>query len=340
MEKNIKNILIVKNRAMGDSIMGLSTVSYLRGLYPESKIYYALPGWIAKLYKNVKTDADEVIAFDLKGMKDWFANWKKLDGLNIDLVYEMHQSGRTAKFFKFYTFWKRIPYFFHNHHLKSGTKVFDQGVIKAVIQRDLDGVYTYLGNEDGYPKYLDFEPLMKPLSGEWIQEKKIIFGVVATRETKMWPLNFYVSLARMIYEYNPKIKIEIPLSQSSADLKIKEQLNELGLPNNTHIVHYGLDVLPEKIAQAKLYIGNDTGIKHLAIATGVKSYTLFGPEPPNEWHPYDEMKHPYFYREGLECRTRDAHYCGLSTCDSMICLNEIRPEFVFSTIKRDLNEFN
>ena len=331
-----KNILVVKNRAMGDSIMGLASVAYLRTLYPESKIYYALPGWITQLYQKVKTDADQVIALDLKDFTSWWKVAKKLGELEIDLVYEMHQSGRTAKFFKAYSFFKRIPYYFHNHHLKSGTKVFDQGAIKAVIQRDLDGVYSYLGNSDFYPRFLDFPPEMGPLEGQWQRSYKIIMGVVATRETKMWPLEFYVTLAHLIYQYDQKQKIEIPLSTSAADQKIKAQLESLDLPANVQIVHHRLEDLPAQIASARLYVGNDTGLKHLAVATKVKSYTLFGPEPPNEWHPYDQSEHPYFYREGLECRTRTAHYCGLSTCESMICLNEITPGFVFETIKKDL----
>lgn len=325
---------------MGDSIMGLASISYLRSLYPNSKIYYALPGWIIKLYKEVETDADAVIAFDLKSLKDWWRLWKLISNLKIDLIYEMHQSGRTGKFLKTYSLLKRVPYFFHNHHIKSQTGVHDQGVIKAVIQRDLDGLYSFLGEKDDYPHYLNFTPSMKSKRGDWKKENKIIFGVVATRETKMWPLEFYADLAKIIYKFNPRIKIEIPLSKSSEDLKIKESLFNLRLPDSVEIAHHSLEELPSKIASAKLYIGNDTGLKHLAIATNVKSYTLFGPEPPNEWHPYDDIRHPYFYREGLECRTRDAHYCGLSTCDSMICLNEIKPDFVFATIKRDLDEFN
>lgn len=331
-----KNILIVKNRAMGDSVMGLASVAYLRTLYPDSKIYYALPGWITKLYQNVKTDADQVIALDLKSFASWWRAAKKLDELEIDLIYEMHQSGRTAKFFRAYSFFKRIPYYFHNHHLKGGTQVFDQGVIKAVIQRDLDGVFSSLGNPDTYPRFLDFTPEMRPLSGEWSRSNKVIMGVVATRETKMWPLEFYVALAHLIYQHDQQIQVEIPLSTSEADQQIQSKLESLNLPANVQITHHRLEDLPTQIANARLYVGNDTGLKHLAVATKVKSYTLFGPEPPNEWHPYDQNEHPYFYREGLECRTRSAHYCGLSTCESMICLNEITPDFVFNAIKKDL----
>lgn len=337
MNTDYKNILVVKNRAMGDSIMGLSTISYVRDLYPDATITYALPGWIVPMYDNVDTDGDRVISLDLKTISDWPKVWKKLKSLNIDVVYEMHQAGRTAKFFKMYSLINRVPYFFHNHHLKDGTEVHDQGVIKSVIQRDLDGVYSYLSNKLKLPEYLNYTPTMKSKAG--IQKtNQITLGVVATRQTKMWDLVNYVTLARLLKKSFPKYNIVVPLSKSQTDLEIKKTLLKEGIEEFATIVHETLSNLPILMAKSSLYIGNDTGLKHLAIATGVKSYTLFGPEPPNEWHPYNSELHPFLYKEGLECRTRDAHYCGLSTCESMICLKEFTPEFVFEAVKKDLGQ--
>ena len=61
-----RTILVVKNRAMGDSIMCLATLQWLRELYPEAKIVYGLPSCIIPLYKNVQTAADSYLNVDLK----------------------------------------------------------------------------------------------------------------------------------------------------------------------------------------------------------------------------------------------------------------------------------
>lgn len=329
-----QTILVIKNRAMGDSIMGLSTLQYIKELYPKAKIIYALPSWITKLYKHVDIACDEVISCDLKTARDWFRFYKKVRSIKPDVIYEMHLAGRTKKFFDLYNKLHNTPYFFHNHHLKSGGNIHDQGVIKAVIQRDLDGVFSTLTNKEREPHFLNYTPKI-----DFPKNKvnRLILGVVATRETKMWPLAFYVDLAELIKRSFPDYSIEIPLSNSSIDIAIKDKLIDLGAENFSSIVHIPLEDLTEYIGNSSLYIGNDTGLKHLAIATGVKSYTLFGPEPPNEWHPYDEKSHPYFYKDPLECRTKDAHYCGLTSCESMICLNEFLPGTVFDKVKEDLN---
>ena len=53
---------------MGDSIMGLSTVSYLKSIFPKAKVSYATPAWVAPLYDKVQTDADEILPVDLKSL--------------------------------------------------------------------------------------------------------------------------------------------------------------------------------------------------------------------------------------------------------------------------------
>ena len=109
------------------------------------------------------------------------------------------------------------------------------------------------------------------------------------------------------------------------------------------IEHIGLDELPQFFSESLLYIGNDTGLKHLAVATGIPTITMFGPEPIREWHPYEKVKNFPFYIENLTCRTRTHHYCGLTICDlgsleNKQCLTGISSEVVFSKVKELLSQ--
>lgn len=316
------NILVIKNRAMGDAIIGLSTIQYIKKIHPNAKITYIVPKWIAPLFKETEIAADEVIGMNFNTISDWWNNFFLIKKIKPDCIFEMFQAGRTKKFFSLYSKINFIPYYFHNHHVKSGP-VYDQGKIKSNIQRDLDGAWTFFSQGE-IPNHLDYEPKMK-LGVD--NKEQIILGVVATRETKMWPLEYYTELSKLL-DY----KIVIPLSKSSTDQKIKEKLIELGTQAN--FVEKSLGELPRELNGSKLYIGNDTGIKHLSIALGIPTFTLFGPEPPLEWHPYDTEKHPFYFREGLECRTRVSHYCGLSTCEEMICLNQYKPEQLLETLSK------
>jgi heptosyltransferase-2 len=325
MGQPFQKILIVKNRAMGDAVMGLSTIQYLKKIYPNSEIAYGIPAWVEPLFSKAKTAADLVIPLNFHNPKNIWITYNKIRNFNPNYIHELHATGSGIKFFKLYQFIHHCKYTFHNHHLKLQTQVFDQGIIKPLIQRDLDGISSSI-NEQSIPSYLDFGPKLNVKNKI---ENKIVFGCVATRETKKWPIKFYLELAKLIQNKDPITKIIIPLSNSDEDLATELEIQNHKISDNIIIKKLPLDTLVTELASAKLYVGNDTGLKHICVALDVPTYTLFGPEPPLEWHPYSKTVHDYYYLEPLACRTRTHHYCGLSKCDSMICLNEFKASDLF-----------
>ncbi len=328
----INTILVVKNRGLGDAVIGLATIQYLRSLFPYSRIVYAVPYWVSDLFKNVQICADEVYPLRLEKIMDWLRCFLSIKTINPDIVFEMNQSGRTRKFFKIFP----KPYVFHNHHILT-SHVHDQGVIKPNIQRDLDGAWSFLGQpyKLPIPSYLNFCPSMKINN---TTKNIIIFGVVATRKTKIWPLQNYAKLAKLIFKNKPSFKIKIPLSKNDIDQEIKKKLSGMNLPPSVSFVESDLCELPKILSESQVYIGNDTGLKHIAISLGVKSYTFFGPEQPQEWHPYSDKEHPYFFLNDLKCRTKISHYCELVECEDMTCLEVFTPDHVWNIVKEALDK--
>ena len=225
-----QKILILKYRAMGDAIIGLSTVQYLRELFPNSYIIYGVPAWTAPLFKSSQTAADEILPIKLDTPREWLDLWQYLLNQNIEMIYEMFQSGRTSKFFSLFSLMTGRPYFFHNHHQTAwkNPKIKNQGEIKPIIQRDLDGLYYQVGIQRSHqiPSFLDYIP---KLSARNIQQKKkkIIYGVVATRETKKLPLEIYLEVAQLIEAFDPQVEIQIPLSHSPEDCEAGRKILKL-----------------------------------------------------------------------------------------------------------------
>lgn len=311
---------------MGDAVISLSSLQYIRERFPDKNLVFAVPSWIAPLFENVEIAADEVIGLDFKGIKSWTSNIQKLKKLKIGTVFELFMRGSSHKFFTMFSFLFGAKYLFHNHHVRKETGVIDQGVIKSNIQRDLDGLASLLVNEKP-PEYLLYQPKMIP-KHKIDKDGSIILGIVATRQTKQWEIKNFVELANELNSIGRKVRI--PIAPSELDQKLKKDFIKLAGNELVEFVEVPLSQLPLEVAKSDFYIGNDTGLKHISAALGLKTITLFGPEPPLEWHPYDTTRHPYFYKEPLECRVRKAHYCGLSECDSMICLNEFTAAQVLS----------
>lgn len=340
---------MVKNRALGDSILGLGSLQYIKELYPQCRIIYGVPEWIAPMYSKTSSAFDEILPLSFKTLNGHISLWRKLSKLKIDIIFELHQNSRSGRFFKLYATLKKIPYYFHNHHLKADAnvvnKIIDQGLYKATIQRDLDGIYSCLSDQSSaIPHFRDYAPKLelKQALGH-AQKLTLILGVVATRKTKSWPLLYFTQVAQHFLKNNPSGNIIIAFGPSMEDHALKQKmqqslaelLNQFSTQIQLLVPH--LADLPALFKSAQLYLGNDTGQKHLAAALGLETITFFGPELPSEWHPYDQKKHPYFFIEDMPCRTINSHYCGLSTCESMECLKQITPQMACEVMERKIN---
>lgn len=315
--------------------MGVSALQYIRELYPKSHITYGIPRWIAPLYQHLNLPCDQIIEIQLKKGKDWISLWKKIRQISPDLIFELHQSGRTKKFFDLYSLFYGIPYNAHNHHQGHATELYHHPQVLPLIQRDLDLPWAFGHREETLltrPLFKNYPPILT-LKNPVEKKSNIIFGIVATRETKKWPLPFFHELANLLHQKYPHLSIVIPLSKNQEDQKMKREFLAMGDLSGVSFLEEPIDQLPLKLASAQFYIGNDTGLKHLAVALNLPTFTFFGPEPPTEWHPYSLDKHRYYYRHPLKCRTQTHHYCGLHRCSSMICLNEFYPSDLITLLE-------
>jgi heptosyltransferase-3 len=108
------------------------------------------------------------------------------------------------------------------------------------------------------------------------------------------------------------------------------------------------------ISKAKLFVGPDTGITHLAAATGTLTFALFGPTDPEKWAPwpygYSENKPPFASRGSgqvhnvylLQGQTeQNCLPCQLEGCDRhrhshSVCLDQLSSARVIDLIAQTL----
>ena len=105
----------------------------------------------------------------------------------------------------------------------------------------------------------------------------------ATFAARRWPADRFAAVAAALSQAGHDVVItggsnEIDLARSVADLADLPQSRVLAGT-------LGLLGLVALIADCRLLICGDTGVGHLATATGAPSVLLFGPTPPNQWGP-------------------------------------------------------
>jgi heptosyltransferase-2 len=95
---------------------------------------------------------------------------------------------------------------------------------------------------------------------------------------KNWPADRFAALAERLAGGRSFLLIEGPADGEAATAASS-------LPGAVHARDLPPRALGAVLAQAGVYVGNDSGVSHLAAAWGAPVLTLFGPTDPAQWAP-------------------------------------------------------
>jgi heptosyltransferase-2 len=257
---------------------------------------------------------------------------------------------------------------FHGHNDRnrySTVTVPGKGILKPIIERDMDAVralgihapagrlpHIYLQDSEKNDAKDSLSRL--GLSSPLQPSRLMMIGLGASRPTKRWPVDRFASLAVewAVKKQGSALAVAGPdeMAEAQAFLKAVDDHLMLAVPDTAQraIVRARITAdhrlplrkLAALISQASVFVGNDSGPRHIAVALETPSVTLFGPEHPFEWHPYPTERHPYLFIDGLACR-RDAlpgypAWCGIEPCEveQHQCMRLIGVDQVFAECER------
>ncbi|MBU1054745.1 MAG: glycosyltransferase family 9 protein [Proteobacteria bacterium] len=193
--------------------------------------------------------------------------------------------------------------------------------------------YNLIDNENLPEKeYHDY--LKKEIGNTKAQENgsKIIMHPGSGSTRKNWPASNFIKVCRNLE--SKKICSEIIIGPAEYDLG---KYFKKHLPSNS-IIHTPaklLELLP-LLKQSSGFIGNDSGISHLAAFMGIPAIVIFGPSDPKRWKPFGR------FVKVIQSQT-DCVPCfetGKSDCKEIKCLSDITPETVIDTLYLDLLKHN
>lgn len=108
----------------------------------------------------------------------------------------------------------------------------------------------------------------------------------ATMPDKRWPADRYAALARSLEENGHTVVF----SGGPTDQEVVGRiLAAADLPPDRSLAgRIDLALAPAVVAQAALFVGGDTGMSHIAAATGTPVVAIFGPTNPRRYRPMGE----------------------------------------------------
>ncbi len=345
MFRTPKKILAIKLRPLGDTVLLTAPLRELRKAYPEADIdvvvlskwaplFQGDPGirrvWSYERHAEPTSRAKAVARLALQ-----------LRPERYDWVLNFHASPSSATL-SFATGAPIRSIHFHSKSDKnrhSTVTVPGKGIPKPIMERDLDtlravGVHV----PPGLLPSLAVPPSEKTVARERLDQlgltgPLLTLGLGSSRPTKSWPLDRFAGVALdWVRKTGGAVLAVTGPEETSIEAEFLRSIDTLlgaDFPETGEAKarirsrvaaqsSLSLKQLCATLALSRVFVGNDAGPRHLAVAVDTPTVTLFGPEDPFEWHAYPLERHPYLYRENLPCR-KDAPpgmapWCALETC--------------------------
>ncbi len=324
----MKTILIIKLRYIGDVILSLPVLKMLREHYPAARLICLVnPGTQDVLTFN--PHVDEVLVMARGSFREQFQFLLELRSHHFDCVIDLTDGDRSAFLSWFSGAPRRIG--FNREHRWRGMLYSD--CIDGELEDDRHMIFQHaqalrpLGVTS-----LSFDPIID-VSEEYsitVQTKLetlrlfhqpwVMIHTTARYWFKAWPIERFAILINKLQNKG----IPIVLVGHAADQKEASFLQEQAKgPLISLVGETSLLELPGFMKNASLFVGNDTGLMHMAAAVGCPVVALFGPTDPEVWGPRGPKVRTIY--KGLDCRACFHPGCsrGEESCMKQISVDEV-----------------
>jgi len=338
----VRRVLVVRLRSIGDTVLTTPSLFALRRFLPQAQLDILLEDWVAPVLEGSDlVDRVIEIARDSKTGRARLA--RELRASRYDVVYNLH-GGTTATLLTRATGAKHRVGFLHyqyarlhNHAAPSSLEIWQRPSLHSVEQQLALIGWTGVPVTDRPPTRLAVtDRALLSVSEKlravgWEDEDKpfAVIHPAAAFDTKQWATENFARVAEdlaareltTIAIVSPKEKqaVESLMMQTSARVI---GLSDLSLPEVTALA-----------SRARLFVGNDSGIAHIAAAAGAPCVVIFGSSNVAHWRPWTTNPNEVV-REEMPCQPCHGYFCA--EFERPECILRVPVERVVGAIDRIL----
>ncbi len=339
--KNVKRVLVVKLRSIGDTVLSTPSLIALKRFVPSAEIDILLEDWVTPLLDGHDA-VDNVISVG-KGSAERLRIALDLRKRGYDVAFNLH-GGTTATFFTVASRAKhRVGYadyqysFLYNHLLTSASDFWRTEFTHSAEQQ-----LALLGSVgvpvEDRPKSrlvvadeasLSIDTKLADSALRPPHSALALFHPSSAFFTKQWPTEKFARAA----EFLAKKGFHSVAIASKNESKVLEDLKR---ESKVPITTFDDLTLPEITAvalKAKLFVGNDSGIAHIAAAVQTPSVVIFGSSNRNHWRPWTNAPNEIVFEE-FACQPCPGYEC--KEFGEPRCILSVKHEAVFAAIHRVL----
>ena len=351
--ETVRNILVVKLDHIGDCIGSVPALRRLRQVFPQARIYVLGGAW-SKAIWSLLSEVDEFIAFDSfqaqplpthmpLGDDDFRELKKRLEPYRFDLAIDLRRHGETRAILQ-YAGARYLAGFKRGAEFPWLDITLEwEGDLRGVIKRrhfsqDLVNLVDAIAAEcepgsdlvadlrSAWPRSASLELL------DELDRPLVCLYPAAGEEIRRWPAPYFAELIDLLVA---REQVHVALVGVAGDREIAARVLQTLRHRGRVSDLTGTLEFPDLVAllsASSLFVGNNSGPKHLAASLGVPTVGIHsGNVDPREWGPAGR-------RAVAVWRHVHCALCQFSKpeqCDrSLACLTGLRPVDVYPVCKR------
>lgn len=295
-------ILVIRLKHIGDALLSLPVCESLRRTFPQAQIDYLLYEHIAPLFKNHPA-VDNVVTItpvDRKFMLGYFTKLLALRRERYDLVVDLitvpisvfitvftgatEQIGFDKGKWRSRLYKTRVPHDRGSGWLESKLAILAGLTHPVVVDRTVRICLD--------PAEIEAMQQRMQAAGVDTDKPVIMFSPISRLSLKNWPAEYFVQLIRQVLTDNDVQGILI-WGPGEGD-NVRAIADRLQLPEKlfANIETRDLRQLAALAANCALFVGNDSGPRHVAEAVGTATFTIFPPDVrKTAWSPKLDSRH-------------------------------------------------
>ena len=304
-------ILFICSNLIGDTILSSGAIKYFIDQNKEAKLTFVVGPTAAPLLKNYNNIENIIIFKKRKFNLHWFDIFQKTYNVKWDIVVDFRSSviSYLLRNNKKYIFKKN-----HNiHHIEQLNSSFGFNCSNLLIPTSDDEKNKADEDLDSSFKHIVIFP-----GGNW--------------DPKLWSAdNFNVTMKLLLEKFH-KIKFILVGSLKEKNKFYNELIKGIKEDLIIDLFGFNLTLTSAYMKKSDMFIGNDSGLMHLAVANKLRVISLFGPTDDNVYGPYGEGNIVVRTSESLE------YFKSLKIDENKSYMNTIKPEILIQKCEKIIND--
>jgi ADP-heptose:LPS heptosyltransferase len=330
----VQSILVIHQGALGDFILALPALETLRKAFPHARSVIMGYPRILELVER-RFYADEIFSIDQRGMATFFVREGSLDvtlsqffgTFDLIVVFGKDAEGTVTGNLKKVCQGRILP-----------INSFPPWDEKVHLTDHLLKQFTRYGLPRSNPNPKLY---LKESDREWARDfwkrkgvprvgrsKVIILHPGSGSKKKVWPLDRFINLVCTLQDrLRSKVLIVLGPAEGPEVLKAFE-----GRGPKAPILAKGLSLLQlaSVMEGCWFFIGNDSGVSHMATALGLPALVIFGPTDQKVWSP--RGKKAFVVCKGVHCSPCPQE--RFIQCNDLECLTAIEEAEVLESLEK------